>query len=297
MAIINLGSINIDHVYQVDHFVTPGETMASSDYQQLLGGKGANQSIALAKAGAVVKHIGALHKSDEAFKQQMLDYGVDGSEIKLTDTPSGHAIIQVIPEGENAIVLFGGANQAIEQQHIADVLVTCSEDDWFLTQNETALVPEALQMARQAGLSVAYNPAPATDVVKQVNPDWVDLLIVNQTEAELVSGCDSLEAQMEYFQQHWPNTDVLLTLGKAGATLITREGVLAADAYEVKALDTTAAGDTFIGFFLAFFAQGEEVGVAMQMACAAAALAVQKAGAAQSIPAVEEVLDFIEETH
>ena len=113
MAIINFGSINIDHVYQVDHFVQPGETLASTHYQQLLGGKGANQSIALAQAGADVCHVGSIHENDAAFKQALIKKGVDCRGVKCSETPSGHAIIQVTPSGENAIVLFGGANQTI----------------------------------------------------------------------------------------------------------------------------------------------------------------------------------------
>lgn len=297
MAIINLGSINIDHVYQVEHFVKPGETLASSAYQRVLGGKGANQSIALAKAGAKVRHIGALHHSDQDFKQQMNDYAVDCDAIKMTDEPSGHAIIQVVPSGENAIVLFGGANQIINQQDIQQVVDEADSDDWFLTQNETTLVPQALQMARQKGLSVAYNPAPITDVIQQVKPDWVDLLIVNQTEAQAVSGCDELEAQIHFFQNQWPNSQVLLTLGQSGAKLITSNRILSVDAYAVNAIDTTAAGDTFIGFFIAAYGQGMEAGQAMQQASAAAALAVQKAGAAPSIPLLLDVQNFIKENY
>ncbi|WP_416307277.1 ribokinase [Neptunicella sp. SCSIO 80796] len=297
MAVINLGSINIDHVYQVEHFVQPGETLASSDYQRVLGGKGANQSIALARAGIKVLHLGALNHADQDFKQQMIDYGVDCGRVALTDIASGHAIIQVIPSGENAIVLFGGANQQITQQAIQATVDNADSNDWFLTQNETAQVPQALQMARQAGLSVAYNPAPVTDVVKQVNPDWVDLLIVNQTEAQVISGCDDLQTQIDYFQSQWPNSQVLLTLGQSGAKMISKSSVLSVDAYDVQAVDTTAAGDTFIGFFLAAFCGGMEAGQAMQQACAAAAIAVTKAGAAQSIPALTDVQNFIRENH
>ena len=131
MAVINFGSINIDHVYHVDHFVKPGETLASTKYTQLLGGKGANQSIALAQAGADVKHVGAIHQSDAAFKQTLIRHGVDCQYVACTETASGHAIIQVTPDGENAIVLFGGANQTINEATVRKALSDTSSADYF----------------------------------------------------------------------------------------------------------------------------------------------------------------------
>ena len=166
MAVINFGSINIDHVYQVDHFVQPGETLASNDYQVLLGGKGANQSIALANAGAEVSHVGCINHNDVHFKQAMIKHGINGRFIRCTDTASGHAIIQVTPSGENAIFLFGGANQEISTQDIQAALADTQSGDWILLQNETSGTADVLAAAKAKGLKVAFNPAPMTNDIK-----------------------------------------------------------------------------------------------------------------------------------
>ncbi|MFT4747690.1 MAG: ribokinase, partial [Congregibacter sp.] len=159
MAIINFGSINIDHVYQVDHFVQPGETIASRHYQCLLGGKGANQSIALARAGSEVRHVGKINEADVAFKQTMIRDGIDCKHVTCTETASGHAMIQVTPSAENAIVLFGGANHEMTPKDIMFALDTVKPADWVLTQNETSSIDQVLIQAKEKGLRVAFNPA------------------------------------------------------------------------------------------------------------------------------------------
>lgn len=200
MAIINFGSINIDHVYNVDHFVQPGETIASTGYRRLLGGKGANQSIALAKAGSEVRHVGKINESDAAFKQTMIKQGIDCKYVSCTDTPSGHAIIQVTPAGENSIVLFGGANQEIVNKDIMHALGNAKSSDWVLTQNETSSIDLVLTQAKELGLKVAFNPAPMTEHVKQLPHDCIDLLIVNEVEAEELSGQSELDSMENYFR-------------------------------------------------------------------------------------------------
>lgn len=293
MAVINLGSINIDHVYQVQNFVQPGETLSSTGYQSTLGGKGANQSIALAKAGAEVRHVGKLHHSDAGYKDLMTDYGVDGQLIELGQEASGHAIIQVAASGENAIVLFGGANLRLTKQDISLALSGARQGDWLLTQNETSCVSEALQAAKDKGLRVAFNPAPMTDAVKTMPAECVDLLIVNEVEAQELTGCDELESMIEYFRTHWSHAEVLITLGKAGVVMLKHNESIRVDAFVVDAVDTTAAGDTFIGYFLAAYCEGEKPELALKQACAASALAVTKHGAAQSIPFIKDVQAFL----
>ena len=155
MTVFNIGSINIDHVYEVDHFVRPGETMSSTRYQQLLGGKGSNQSVALAKAQADVKHVGAIHQSDQSILDQIQGYGVDTDQIALVEEVSGHALIQLTPSGENCIILHPGANHALTEAQIKQALSQVSEGDWVLLQNETNLVSNALKWAKEAGAKVA----------------------------------------------------------------------------------------------------------------------------------------------
>ena len=293
MAVINFGSINIDHVYQVDHFVQPGETLSSTHYQQLLGGKGANQSIALAKAGSDVRHVGKIHELDSHFKQTMIKQGIDCKYVSCTDIPTGHAIIQVAKTGENAIVLFGGANQALDEQDVMRALDAAQPNDWVLTQNETSAIEPLLRQAKAMDLRVAFNPAPMTESVKQLPHDCINLLIVNEVEAAEIAGVSELDEIEAYFRKDWPHADVLITLGKNGVRMLEKDNTIDVPAFSVDAVDTTAAGDTFIGYFLSAFNQRQDAKTAITRACAASAIAVTREGAAQSIPTVEEVEEFL----
>ena len=293
MAVINFGSINIDHVYQVAHFVQPGETISSSHYQQLLGGKGANQSIALAKAGSDVKHVGRIHESDAPFKQTMIKHGIDCRFVTCTETPTGHAIIQVNSNGENAIVLFGGANLELSSQDILRALDVAQKGDWVLTQNETSCIDEVLTQAKENNLKVAFNPAPMTESVKALPHNCIDLLIVNEVEASEIAGVSDLDEIESYFRKDWPHAEVLITLGKSGVRMLRAEETIDVPAFVVEAVDTTAAGDTFIGYFLSAYSQRVDAKSALTRACAASALAVTKVGAAQSIPSAEDVDAFL----
>jgi ribokinase len=293
MAVINIGSINIDHVYQVDHFVHPGDTIASRHYQCLLGGKGANQSIALARAGSEVRHVGKINEADVAFKQTMIRDGIDCKHVTCTETASGHAIIQVTPSAENAIVLFGGANHEMTPKDIMHALDNVKPEDWVLTQNETNGIEQVLIQAKEKGLRVAFNPAPMTQSVKHLPHECIDLLIVNEVEAQEISGRQDLNKIEDYFRQNWPHAEVLITLGKAGVRMLKKDQTIDLPAFEVEAVDTTAAGDTFIGYFLSAYSNHTDSKVALTRACAASALAVMKVGAAQSIPNQENVNRFL----
>lgn len=293
MAVINIGSINIDHVYQVAHFVQPGETIGSNGYQQLLGGKGANQSIALAKAGNEVKHLGRLHESDASFKQAMIKYGVDCRYVKCSDSASGHAIIQVTEAGENAIVLFGGANHELALKDIQNAINDAAESDWVLLQNETNGIADAIHYAKESGIKVAFNPAPMTESVKQLPLSSIDLLVVNEVEAAEIVGSEELSTIETYFREHMPDSEVIITLGKSGVLMLKSNESIKVDAFVVDAVDTTAAGDTFIGYFLSSYSKGLSAKDALIRATAASALTVTKAGAAQAIPTADEVDAFL----
>ena len=294
MAVFNFGSINIDHVYSVPHFVQPGETLSSKDYQSILGGKGANQSVALAKAENDVFHVGAIGSSDAAFIAQMKSAGVNCSHIReISDVASGHAIIQVTPDAENSIILFGGANQTLSHDHIATALATAKQGDWVLLQNETNAIADIIDKAHELGLNIAFNPAPMTESVKSLPLQKLSLLVVNEIEAEQLTGFNDIEKIKQALLAAYPSTNFVVTLGKQGAWYINQETSAFCEAFKVKAVDTTAAGDTFIGFFLAAFQRQESAEEALRYASAASALAVTKAGAAPSIPSVKEVHDFL----
>lgn len=293
MTIINFGSINIDHVYQVPHFVQPGETLASNSYQKLLGGKGANQSIALAKAGSEVNHVGLINESDFAFKQTLIREGVNCKYVKGSEVASGHAIIQVSDSGENSIVLFAGANHEIDQALVNQALADATAEDWVLLQNETSAIAEVMRSAKDKGMKVAFNPAPMTESVKQLPLELVDLLIVNEVEAEALTGHTDLEEIERYCQDNLDGCEVIVTLGSKGAQLLRANENVFASAFKVDAVDTTAAGDTFIGFFLSAYVSGIDAEQCIKQACAASAIAVTRMGAAQSIPSQEEVHAFL----
>ncbi|PTY36159.1 ribokinase [Saccharospirillum sp. MSK14-1] len=295
MTVFNLGSINIDHLYRVDHFVRPGETLASTDYRTVLGGKGANQSIALARAGAQTQHIGAIGKGDVWVLEQLRDAGVSTDHIAQLDDASGHAIIQLTSAAENSILLYPGANHQLSNEQIDTALSNANKGDWLLLQHETNALAEAMEKAAARGLHIAFNPAPmVADAVKPLLPK-IDLLIVNEVEAMDLTGTDSVADAEAVLQRDYPQLRILLTLGSAGVVHISPDGRISVPAYNVDAVDTTAAGDTFIGYCLAALADGQAVSDALRRGNAAAAVCVTRLGASVSIPNTAEVDAFLSE--
>lgn len=293
MAVLVFGSLNIDHVYQVEHFVRPGETLASAAYQQFPGGKGANQSVALARAGAEVFHAGRIGPEGVWLREELARNGVDTTHVLVGDVPTGHAIIQVDPRGENAIVLYGGANQAVTETDAARVLEQFGPGDWLLLQNEISALPEILRIANGRGIAVAFNPAPMTPAVQEYPLDGVELLIVNETEGAALADAQEPQAILQNLRRRFPQAALLLTLGGAGSLYVPDSPADAAPiempAQPVEAVDTTAAGDTFIGYFLAARMANRPPEEALGWATKAAALCVTREGAAASIPRQEEV--------
>ena len=293
MKILNFGSLNLDYTYRLDHFVRPGETEASFSRTIACGGKGLNQSIALAKCGAPVIHAGAVGKSDGLILIDTLNSaGVDTSLIlQLEDVPSGSAFIQVVPSGENAIVLDGGANQAIHEAYAEEVLSHFEEGDWLLLQNEISCIPWIMRRAHEIGMNIVLNPSPMNASVFQMPLEMVDLFIANEHEASRLS-CHAQNTAAE-LQRRYPTAAALITLGGAGSMYIQDGKTISQDAFRVDAVDTTGAGDTFTGFFLGSLVKGEDVQEAMRIAAAAAALSVTKKGASGSIPSLSEVMAFL----
>ena len=291
MKIFNYGSINIDHIYQVPHLVTPGETISSTAYQQVLGGKGANQSIALAKAGAVVKHIGRCHKADQWALEQMQQAGVDCELAQLVDQPSGHAIIQVDAQAENSIVLFGGANQSFSIEDFEQALSSAQAGDYLLLQNECNNIETMINMAVERQLKVVLNPSPMITNIATFPLDKVAMLVVNEIEISQLIGQSFHSAQeiVTAVRKHYRNIDVVVTLGAKGAMWINNEECIEVNALKVEVVDTTAAGDTFLGFLLAAISEGRTYKEALTIGCKASALAVQSMGASSSIPSMAQV--------
>lgn len=296
----NLGSVNIDHVYRVPHLVRPGETLSSLALETVLGGKGANQSVALARAGARVRHVGRVGEGDAWAREALAGHGVDVSAVELVEGVSGHAIIQVDEGGENAIVLHGGANSTLDAEAVERGLADAREGDWLLMQNETSGVASAFDVALRRGLRIAFNPAPMSAAVGELPLERCELLILNETEAAMLAGeagRDGDEADVERaLLQRCPDVGLVLTLGARGSRFLHGETRVEVAAREVEVVDTTGAGDTFVGYLLAALVEGEQVRAATERACAAAALSVTVAGATPSIPDAEAVADALAST-
>jgi ribokinase len=280
--VLNLGSLNIDYVYAMDRIVAPGETRASTAMGQGAGGKGLNQSIALARAGAKVYHAGCLGREADWLRDLLAREQVDTTRLNTVDLAAGHAIIQIDPAGHNAILLHGGANLGLTADQLPSLFEGFGPGDWFLAQNETSCVPEA---ANERGLTVCFNPAPMHTMVAGYPLAAVDWLVVNEHEGRELGGGTNPADILRGLRQRCPRANLILTLGAAGAwgAPCRGEPVFIASA-KVRALDTTAAGDTFIGYLLAASMQGATLPAAMELACRAGALCVTRAGAAASIP-------------
>ena len=289
MAVFNLGSINIDLIYSVSNFPAPGETLAAEAFQQLPGGKGANQSVALALAGAKVFHIGAMHGGDDWLKRHLSDAGVDLGFVQLTETPGGHAIVVVNAYGENQIILFPGANHEIDMTRACAALEAATADDWVLIQNETNGAAEFVAAARRADMKIAYAAAPFDAEVTLALLPQVDLLMVNAIEAAALmqaTGGDENSLGVDH---------LVITRGSAGVSYSGIAGQFSQPAFGVDVVDTTGAGDCFSGYFLAALDEGRDVPEALNLASAAAALQVTRHGAATAIPTLDEVTKFLED--
>lgn len=287
--IINFGSINIDHVYRVPHLVKPGETLSSLDLVTGLGGKGANQSVAIARAGVSVAHVGRVFKGDTWAVALLASTGVDTDNIALIEGASGHAIIQVDDQGENAIVLHGGANQSFSIADIESALNHNQQARYLLMQNETNLLAEAFELAQAKGIKIVLNPAPMTDNIKDLPLAKLDTLIVNRGEAEALCGAADIDQMTQQMAALAPQTRVVVTLGGDGAMLLANGEVTHINSPSVDVVDTTGAGDTFVGYFLAGVADGMNDHDALQRACLAGSIAVTRQGAITAIPDRSEV--------
>lgn len=287
--LVNLGSACVDYVYRVTELVAAGETASSLSHEVFPGGKGLNQSLAAARAGAEVHHLGAVGEDGMLLRQVLLDAGVDVTGLVIRpDVASGHAVIQVNDRGENAIVIAGGANRTIADADRAAARALLQPGDWLLLQNEINDLPLALELSRDTGARLAFNLAPVDGREADYDFDCVNLLIVNEIEARAVVPGD-IAAEENAVVAGWlaakyPGMDVVLTAGADGLHHARGDSVVRQPAFSVTPIDETAAGDAFIGFLLAGLLAGEEMATALRLGAAAGAQAVTVAGAAGSIP-------------
>lgn len=294
MKVLSLGSLNLDHVYAVDHFVRGGETIASRGMNEFCGGKGLNQSVALAKAGAEVYHAGKIGPDGEVLRRRLEESGVDTACTRTeAGVPTGHAIIQVDPKGQNCIIIHGGANQEITPDFIDEVLEKFEPGDLALFQNEISSLDYALEACAKKGLKVALNPSPMDDRLKSSPAlQYVTWFILNEIEGFEITGEKEPDAICDTLTSRYPGCVVVLTLGKQGVVYWDGKTRASHGIYNVPVVDTTAAGDTFAGYFLASTARGCDAKTALVLASKASSIAVSRPGASDSIPTLAEVEAF-----
>ncbi len=289
MKLLDFGSCNLDYVYSLDHIVAPGETETSEGFHLFCGGKGLNQSVAAARAGAKVYHAGCLGEDGEILRRVLAESGVNTEYLLPVEGKNGHAVIQVAKNGENSIFLFPGSNEKITEAQIDRTLAAFEEGDLLLLQNEVNALPYMVERACEKGMKIVLNPSPFNERIGKIDLSKLSCVILNRGEAAALSGKESPKEALAEIRRRYPNLAVLLTVGTEGCLYGDRKESLYQPSFRVTALDTTAAGDTFTGYFLASLTEGNPVAEGLRLASAASALAVTRAGAAPSVPYRAEV--------
>lgn len=295
MKILDFGSCNIDYVYDAEHIVQPGETLVADKLSKFPGGKGLNQAIAIAKAGAPVYLAGCVGEDDMMLRPVLKQAGVDISNLQTVSEPTGHAIIQVDKKGENSIVIYRGANGAVTKEYIDYVLEQFDSGDILLLQNEISNLLYLIKKAAGKGMKIILNPSPFEEQLKKVDLRDLYCVMLNETEAKQWTGTKLVSDFLEWVQKEYPDLQVVLTLGKKGSIFLRKGEQYKQQAFSVSAVDTTAAGDTFTGYFVAGLCKGMDISEVLRRASAASAIAVSRKGAASSIPTYDEVDAFLKE--
>lgn len=295
MKIYNFGSLNVDRVYGVEDFVRAGETILAKSLSFFPGGKGLNQTIALARAGANVYHVGCIGRDGGILKDTLVENQVPLTYVKEMDADGGHTALQVSESGQNAIIVYSGTNHMLTENFVDEVMQTIEPGDYVLMQNEINLVPYIIRKAKEAGAQVALNPSPITKELMSYPLEMVDLFIVNEIEGEAVTGEKEPQKILTAFREKYPHAKIVLTLGSEGSCYQDETTFAMQEIYKNTVVDTTGAGDTYCGFLLTCLMEGVPVKEALHMATAASSIAVSRQGAAPSIPKREEVEAFLKE--
>ena len=293
LKILNFGSLNIDYVYQVEHLVRPGETLSSVDRKVFAGGKGLNQSIAMARAGAKVYHAGVVGEEGVFLTEILRRNDVDTEYIeKEIGQSTGHAVILVDQQGQNSIILYGGTNQRQNRSHIEKILNGFDKGDYLVLQNEINELSFIVDKAYERGMKVILNPSPMNEKIQSLDLNKVSMLILNEVEGRDLSGEEDPQEILKVLSETYPSMTIILTVGVNGAYYKSGEESVFQSAYKVQAVDTTGAGDTFTGYLIAALSRGETVENSMNLAAKASAISVTRNGAEASIPIIAEVLDY-----
>ena len=294
MKVLNYGSLNIDYVYSVDHIAQIGETILSDSLKTFCGGKGLNQSIALAKAGVAVNHAGLIGEDGDILLDICKEYGVDTTYIKKVPAQGGHTIIQVDKEGRNNIILYGGTNQMQSREYIDKVLSDFTAGDYLLLQNEINQLDYIIDKAYEKEMRIVLNPSPFDDKLDKCDFSKIYLFLLNEVEVAQFNGESQPDSMIQMFREKLPDSKAVLTLGSEGAVYFDSKVEIRQPIFKTEVIDTTAAGDTFTGFFLAGLLKGFDISETLKIASKAASIAVSRAGAVNSIPMLNEVMESFE---
>ncbi len=289
MKVLNFGSMNVDYVYQVDHILIPGETLASKERNVFCGGKGLNQSIALAKAGIPVYHAGLVGEGGDALLDACRQNDVNTEFVHRVKGPCGHTVIQVDKNGQNCILLFGGSNRCMTKAFVDEVLDAFDKGDIILLQNEVNELDYIIDRAYEKEMMIVLNPSPYDQALETCDLSKVSLFLINEIEGFQITGEEEPEKILAKIKEKYPEAAIVLTLGGDGSVYQDKTGTYHQEIYKVKTVDTTAAGDTFTGYFISSIIEGLPVQEGLRLAAKASAIAVSRPGATASIPLREEV--------
>lgn len=292
MKILCFGSMNLDYVYSVDHIVGLGETQNTTSVNLNCGGKGLNQAVALARAGVPVWLAGLVGKDGKNLVDKCVENKIYIDYIRMTDVRSGHTIIQVDRNGNNSILLFGGANRCMTKAYIDEVLDGFGSGDILLLQNEINLLNVIIEKAYEKGMQIVLNPSPFDDALKECDLSKVSLFLLNEIEGEQMTGEKETDKILEILTEKYRSAKFILTLGAEGSVYKDANTQIRQKAYTVKTVDTTAAGDTFTGYYLYSMVNGMKPEEGLKLASKASAMTVTRHGAMDSIPTMHEVLRF-----
>lgn len=295
MNIAVVGSINMDMILKVKRLPQRGETLLANHYMTVPGGKGANQAVAASRLGAKVTMMGALGK--DAFGDELLEglkqekICTDG--ILRTNSPSGNAMITIDEQGDNTILVYPGANFDVTERWIYDKIELLEKAEWVMFQLETPIitVEKSIQRLKESNKSILLNPAPAQKLPESLYA-MIDIITPNETELALLTGTRDIEAGARVLLEKGVK-QVVVTMGERGSIAISHQKTVKGSPYEVQAIDTTAAGDTFNAALLVALLEKKSMKEALQYANAAGALATTKLGAQNSLPMKEEVLELM----
>ena len=291
MKVLNFGSLNLDYVYQVESILIPGETQASKSRQIFCGGKGLNQSIALAKAGIPVYHAGLIGEGGEPLLEVCKENGVNTEFIRQIPGPCGHTVIQVDRNGQNCFLLFGGSNRSMTKEFVDSVLDSFDEGDIILLQNEINELDYIIDRAYEKKMMIILNPSPFDSALEKCDLSKISLFLMNEIEGFQITGEKEPDRILAKVKELYPKAKVVLTLGGDGSVYQDETGIYRQGIFKVKTVDTTAAGDTFTGYFISSVIDGMPVQDGLKLAAKASAIAVSRPGATASIPVRSEVVE------